>query len=54
MADVIIEHEDFEGDNVCEQCSNLNKNGLCKVYSPGGMSFRQRMGYCPVSERWAS
>lgn len=49
--------DDFEGDNVCEDCPKLDysKNMLlCTVYPSVGMAYRQRVGHCPVVGRWAN
>ncbi len=50
-----VEADNFEGDNVCEGCPKLGAAiGLCTVYSPEGMHFRQKIGNCPVVNRYAS
>lgn len=44
----------MEKENICVGCPKaVNIDGKCSVYSVEGMAYRNRMGYCPVSERWA-
>lgn len=50
----VIVKDDFDGENVCEACPKLKTEGVCSVYTPEGMTFRTRMGHCPVSDRWAN
>lgn len=40
-------------DHLCFECDKLNEHEMCAVYGWGGMSFRNRMGYCPVAEKYA-
>jgi len=41
--------------NICIDCPkivNIEKN-VCSVYNIEGMAYRNRMGYCPVSDKYA-
>ena len=40
-------------DHLCFECEKLNEEGMCGVYGWGGMSYRTRMGYCPIVEKYA-
>ena len=44
---------DFEGDDVCEGCPKIER-GFCIVYSLDGSLYRSKVGYCPISGRYAS
>jgi len=38
--------------NICIDCPKIIK-GVCSVYSIEGVAYRNRMGYCPVSDKYA-
>lgn len=37
---------------LCQKCERL-VNGKCTAYSPEGVVYRNRMGYCPVGDIYA-
>ena len=42
--------------NICIDCPKIIKGvikGVCSVYSIEGVAYRNRMGYCPVSDKYA-
>ena len=45
----------MEIENICVGCEKV-VDGTCSVYAPEGVSYRNRMGYCPAPGmgRWAS
>lgn len=38
--------------NICTDCAKV-VDGTCSAYSKEGMAYRNRMGYCPVVEKYA-
>ena len=45
----------MEIENICPGCEKV-VDGTCSVYSPEGVAYRNRMGYCPAPSmgRYAS
>jgi len=39
--------------SVCYGCPRHDNTFQCTSYTPEGMDFRIRMGYCPLTDRWA-
>lgn len=46
----------IDKDHICFECEKLKDTNKrpCSVYGWGGMSFRDRMGHCPVVDRYAN
>ena len=38
--------------HICIGCEKL-VDGICSVYNPEGMTYRNLMGYCPVVDKYA-
>ena len=43
-------------ENICVDCPKIIniEEGVCSVYSIEGMAYRNRMGYCPVVDKYAT
>lgn len=48
-----LPEDNFKGDYVCEDCRKLDENEHCTAYTRAGQARWERMGHCPLVNRWA-
>ena len=40
-------------EHLCHGCDKLNDEFICVAYGVIGMEYRNRIGQCPLDDRWA-